>query len=92
MRYWLTIFSIGFLPVLVAAQDPFSAETPHIIAASNRERDWRPSPHQQNHVEALARSYFAFRDSGRLNEAYAMFSPGQKSTVSIPRSPRKTSL
>jgi hypothetical protein len=59
-----------------------SATVPEeVVAASNKDSDWRPTPSQVSLVQAQTISYFSARDSGRLDEAYAKFSPTQKETV-----------
>lgn len=51
------------------------------ISPSNRDAQWRPTPVQIELVQTRTRSYFAARDAGRLEDAYAFFSPRQKAAV-----------
>jgi hypothetical protein len=60
---------------------PALAQVPQIIAPSNSDAQWSPTPAQKELIPTRTRAYFASRDGGRLEDAYAFFSPGQKATV-----------
>ncbi len=55
------------------------------VAASNRDASWRPSPQQIALAERLTLAYFAAKDAGKYDEAYAYLSPVQKQNVSFER-------
>ena len=48
------------------------------IASTNGDPSWRPSAAQLQAIETVTRSYFALRDSGQADQAYALLSPRQK--------------
>ena len=48
------------------------------IASTNGDLSWRPSAAQLYAIETVTRSYFALRDSGKAEQAYALLSPRQK--------------
>ncbi|MFM9879571.1 MAG: DUF4019 domain-containing protein [Burkholderiaceae bacterium] len=48
------------------------------ISSSNPDTAWRPSAAQQELVETASRSYFAARDGGKTEAAYAFLSERQK--------------
>jgi Protein of unknown function (DUF4019) len=48
------------------------------IASTNGDPSWRPSVAQLHAIETVTRSYFALRDSGKAEQAYALLSPRQK--------------
>jgi hypothetical protein len=62
------------------AQAPVAqAEPPQQqIASSNPDSAWRPSDAQRQAVEVVTREYFALRDSGKAERAYAFVSQRQK--------------
>ncbi len=48
------------------------------IASTNGDPSWRPTAAQLQAIDAVTRSYFALRDSGKAEQAYALLSPRQK--------------
>jgi hypothetical protein len=80
------IFLCSF-SVAAVAQDAKSsgsespAEPSQSVSSSNRDTAWRPTSSQVELIQAQTLSYFAARDAGRFEEAYARFSPSQKATV-----------
>jgi hypothetical protein len=58
-----------------------SSEVPQAFAASNPDSQWRPTSVQIELVQSRTRMYFAARDGGRFEEAYATFAPTQKTRV-----------
>jgi Protein of unknown function (DUF4019) len=61
-----------------------NSEVPQIISAPTIEAtQWRPTPAQVKLVQTQTYAYFSDRDSGRIEDAYAKFSPSQKATVSM---------
>lgn len=48
------------------------------IASSNADSSWRPTDEQRRTIDAATRDYFALRDSGKAEQAYALLSPRQK--------------
>jgi hypothetical protein len=62
------------------AQVPAVDEPPpqQQIASSNADQAWRPSDDQRKAIESVTRRYFALRDSGKVEQAYALVSPRQK--------------
>lgn len=54
---------------------------PQVLSPSNQDAQWRPTSIQVERVQSRTREYFAARDSGRLDDAYAMFAPSQRSIV-----------
>ncbi len=66
------------------AQTPAVEEPPQQqIASSNADPAWRPSDDQLKSVESVTRKYFALRDSGKVEQAYALVSPRQKQYLSF---------
>jgi len=60
-------------------------DIPHVVAASNQDKQWRPSAEQQKRVVRDALTYLAAKDARNFAEAYALFSPIQKSAVPFDR-------
>jgi Protein of unknown function (DUF4019) len=52
------------------------------IASSNADQAWRPSIEQRKAIEAITQNYFALRDGGKMEQAYALVSPRQKQYLS----------
>ena len=78
---------LGSFSVAAVTQDTKSpaSELPaapaQSVSSSNRDTAWRPTSAQAELIQAQTLSYFAARDAGRVEEAYARFSPSQKATV-----------
>jgi len=78
---------LGSFSVAAVAQDAKSSSSKspaalsQSVSPSNRDTAWRPTSSQVDLIQAQTLSYFAARDAGRLEEAYARFSPSQKATV-----------
>jgi hypothetical protein len=51
------------------------------IASTNSDAAWRPSVEQRHSVETVTKAYFANRDAGRADDAYAFLSPRQQQEV-----------
>jgi hypothetical protein len=64
------------------SSEPASDRPQQKIASSNPDTAWRPSAAQQELVETVSRSYFAARDGGKTEEAYAFLSERQKQLLS----------
>jgi hypothetical protein len=64
------------------SSEPASDRPQQKIASSNPDTAWRPSAAQQELVETVSRSYFAARDGGKTEEAYAFLSERQKLLLS----------
>ena len=81
---------LGSFFVAAVAQDTKSsasglpAALAQSVSSSNRDTAWRPTSSQVELIQAQTLSYFAARDAGRVEEAYARFSPSQKATVPFP--------
>jgi hypothetical protein len=54
-----------------------------VIASSNADQTWRPSDDQRKAIESVTRSYFALKDGGKAEQAYALVSPRQKQYLSF---------
>lgn len=75
----LTLVAILCTAMANAQTGTSSADLPlQQIASSNPDKDWRPSAEQRLAVERISREYFALKDSGKLEQAYALISPRQK--------------
>ncbi|RYH55634.1 MAG: DUF4019 domain-containing protein [Alcaligenaceae bacterium] len=57
----------------------------HTVAASNQDRQWQPTAEQQRQVVRDALTYLTTKDARQFAEAYALFTPSQKSAVSFSR-------
>jgi hypothetical protein len=61
-----------------------SAEPPQQqIASTNVNQSWRPTEAQRQTIETVTRNYFALRDAGKAEQAYALVSPRQKQYLSL---------
>jgi len=66
-------------PAPVAPQT--AALTQQVVSPANGDPNWRPTEAQMKLVQTQTIAYFAARDGGRLEDAYAKFSPIQKTMV-----------
>lgn len=69
----------------VASPSPAPEAPLHAVAASNADRSWQPTDAQRERVLRDVLAYFAAKDEGRYGDAYARFSPSQKSSVPFER-------
>lgn len=68
-------------PTAAPDEKTHSTEVPQVVAASNQDREWQPNADQRERALRGVIAYLAAKDSGRLADAYALFTPIQKSTV-----------
>jgi hypothetical protein len=54
------------------------------ITSTNANQSWRPTDEQRQAIEAVTRDYFALRDAGKAEQAYALLSPRQKQYLPLP--------
>lgn len=54
------------------------------IASTNANQSWRPTDTQRQSIESVTRDYFALRDAGKAEQAYALVSPRQKQYLPLP--------
>lgn len=73
------------VPASAPTGGPVATEVPQVVAASNQDRDWQPTAEQRRRVLRDVRAYLAAKDEGRFADAYALFSPNQKTTVPFSR-------
>jgi hypothetical protein len=85
MRYLFTAMALLVAPAHHLSAQPLTpgSEIPQAISPSNGDAQWRPTDVQVSAVLSRTREYFDARDTGKLDEAYAMFSPSQKATVPL---------
>lgn len=85
MRYFFIAISLSVAPAIHLWAQPLApgSETSQVVSASNADVQWRPTDVQTSAVLSRTREYFDARDTGRIEEAYAMFSPSQKAAVTL---------
>jgi hypothetical protein len=85
MRYLFTAIALVVAPVVHLSAQPLTpgSETPQVVSSSNADAHWRPTDVQASAVLSRTRAYFDARDTGKIEEAYAMFSPSQRATVPL---------
>ena len=54
------------------------------IASTNADQSWRPTDAQRQTIETVTQDYFALRDAGKAEQAYALISPRQKQNLPLP--------
>jgi hypothetical protein len=64
---------------------PVAASVPQVVAPSNQDRQWQPTPEQRERVVRDVLAYLAAKDAHRFSDAYAMFTPRQKASVPFER-------
>jgi hypothetical protein len=60
-------------------------DIPQVVATSNQDQQWQPTAEQRELVVRDVLAYLAAKDSQRFADAYAQFTPLQKSTVPFGR-------
>jgi len=85
MKYLLIAVAFLLAPAIHLSAQPRSpgGDVPQVTSPSNADTQWRPTDAQATDVLSRTREYFNARDTGKIDEAYAMFSPTQKVTVPL---------
>lgn len=68
-----------------AAVSDAKVEVPYAVSSNNANLIWQPTPEQRATAVSTATAYFAAKDAGRYEDAYAYFSTEQKAMVPFER-------